>query len=152
MNNQKFIVGLVVSAIVFGGGGYYFGTKKASAATTSFAGANGAYADRQGGAGAGGVAGARVARTGGGFSGGEVINIDTQSITVKTQDGSSKVVFYSPTTQISMMAAGTITDVSAGKNIMVTGNANPDGSITAESIQLRPEGFARQNNGAPVVQ
>src|SRR3989338_658824 len=146
MNNQKFIVGLVVSAIVFGGGGYYFGTKKASAATTSFAGANGAYADRQGGA------GARVARTGGGFSGGEVINIDTQSITVKTQDGSSKVVFYSPTTQISMMAAGTITDVSAGKNIMVTGNANPDGSITAESIQLRPEGFARQNNGAPVVQ
>lgn len=127
---------MVLCAIAFGGGGYYFGTKKRQSAAT--------VTNTMGGGRQGGQGGGRGSRMGGGFSGGEIISIDAESITVKGQDGSSKIVIYSPATPISKMASGTMSDLITGKSIMVNGKANPDGSITAETIQLRPEGISRQ--------
>lgn len=70
---------------------------------------------------------------------GEIIAKDDTSITVKLRDGGSKIIFYSSTSEIGKFTDGTIEDLIIGKNITVNGKANPDGSITAQSIQIRPK-------------
>ena len=93
-----------------------------------------------------GIAGPNGALTGsrrmgqnGSFIGGEILNGDDQSITVKLQDGGSKIVFLSASTKIVKTTDGTNDDLAAGKNVMINGTANSDGRLTAVNIQLRPE-------------
>ena len=77
-------------------------------------------------------------RVGAGFLSGEVIAKDEKSLTLKLPDGSTKIVFFSSSTQISKMTEGSIGDVEIGKEIMVSGEQNSDGSYTAKTIQLSP--------------
>lgn len=83
----------------------------------------------------GGVGGGQ--RSGGGFTAGEIISKDDNSVTVKLQDGGSKIIFFSDSTSISNMTNGTKTDLEVGKQITVNGSINSDGSVTAQSVQLR---------------
>ena len=75
----------------------------------------------------------------GNFAGGEVISKDDKSLTVKLRDGSSKIVFISGSTEVLKFATGTIADLSIGEQVTVSGSANTDGSITAQSVQVRPQ-------------
>ncbi len=74
--------------------------------------------------------------TGAGFLKGEVIDKDEQSLTLKMMDGSSMVIFFSGSTEISKTAEGLINDIEIGKQITVSGDQNSDGSYTAKTIQL----------------
>lgn len=84
----------------------------------------------------------------GGFTGGEVIAKDGTSIIVKLRDprqststdaqGGSKIVFVSSSTAVMKSVEGSLSDVAVGEQVTVSGSANPDGSITAQSIQIRP--------------
>jgi len=76
--------------------------------------------------------------TGTNFLTGEVINKDEQSLTLKMPDGGSKIIFFSTSTEISKTTEGLIEDIEIGKQIMVSGDQNPDGSYTAKTIQLSP--------------
>ena len=94
-------------------------------------GGQGGQARRQGGAlGMGGQ--------GGGFTNGNIIAKDEKSITVKDRSGSSKIVYIAGSTTVGKTAAGSVSDLAVGESVMVTGTASPDGSVAAESIQIRP--------------
>jgi hypothetical protein len=67
---------------------------------------------------------------------GEVIAKDEKSITVKLSDGGSRIVFYTDKTPVTKSAGASITDVAVGEQVQVTGSANPDGSVSAQSIRL----------------
>ena len=138
---SKFIP-IIAVALIVGAGAFYGGMKYAGNKTA---------ADRQqrmqqfgGNAG-----GARIRQSGGGqggFAAGEILSKDDKSVTVKLQDarlpdwqGGSKIIFYSNATEVSKFIKGAISDLEAGKNVSVNGTANPDGSITAQTIQLRPQ-------------
>lgn len=75
----------------------------------------------------------------GGFTVGEVLSKDANSLVIKLSDGGSKIVFFSASTTVSKMADGSMEDVVQGTNIMITGSSNQDGSVTAKTLQLRPK-------------
>ncbi len=141
--NKKIIslVLLVIAggALFYGGMKYDQSKKTASRGASNFA--NLSPEERQARATAGGFAGmGRGGRAGGGtgFITGEVISKDDKSVTIKLNDGGSKIVFLSESTEITKSASGSINDLEVGKNISVNGVANSDGSVTAQTIQLRP--------------
>ena len=72
-----------------------------------------------------------------GFINGEILSADDQSVTIKLRDGGSKTVFYSASTSIGKMATGTAEDLIVGTSVMATGKTGTDGSLTAETIQIR---------------
>lgn len=94
--------------------------------------------------GSGGMRGAEIAA-------GEVIAKDETSVTVKLRDsraaaspdagsetGGSRIVFFTAETPITKSVSGSAADVAIGAQVFVNGTRNQDGSITADSIQIRP--------------
>jgi len=67
---------------------------------------------------------------------GEIIDRDETSITVKLPDGSSRIIFVGDSVQINKSAPGTKDDLAPGTQVFVIGSENPDGSLTATSIQI----------------
>ena len=151
MSNKYIAIGIILLVIV-GGGAFYGGTvyEKGSLSklgllrSASAQGANGAQRG-QGGAGftRGGAGGANNS---GNFVAGQITAKNDTSITVQGKDGSSKIVFFSGSTSIGKAAQGTSSDLANGEQVVVTGQASPDGTVTAQNIQIRPAG---QQQGGP---
>lgn len=73
----------------------------------------------------------------GGAIDGSVISMDDKSMTVKMNDGSTKIVLLSGSTSYSNTVAAAKTDLKAGDSVAVFGTPNSDGSVTASDVQLR---------------
>ena len=85
---------------------------------------------------------------------GKIIAKDASSITVEmhaipkegtqgtstTTGTGSRIVFYTDKTTIAKTLDGTLTDLEIGKDVNIVGTPNPDGSVIAQSIQIRPNG------------
>lgn len=69
---------------------------------------------------------------------GEIISSDDKTITVKLQDGSSKIVLFSDKTSINKASEGSMEDLRTGVRVAAFGVENSDGSITATNIQINP--------------
>jgi hypothetical protein len=80
----------------------------------------------------------------GGDNSGEIILKDDISITIKLVSGGSKIIMLSESTKINKMAEGSLGDLEIGTNVTVQGTKNTDGSVTAQSIQIKP-GLNQQN-------
>lgn len=77
-------------------------------------------------------------RMGGRAVTGEILSQDEKSLTVKSADGSSKIVLLSETTTVNKATEGTKDDLKVGEQVVVFGTENTDGSVTAQNIQLNP--------------
>lgn len=124
----------IILVVVIGAGAFFGGMQYQKMQRPSFGG--GAFTG-QGGAGRRGGAGgqfgnARPVR-------GEIISSDSNSITVKMSDGSSKIVLLGSSTSITEATSAGKEALTTGKQVMVFGNQNPDGSVTAQNIQLNPQ-------------
>lgn len=139
---MKKILPIIITAVVVGGACFYGGLKYQQNVNTQTIAAQRAQRTAgldNFGTGTGQRNGTqRMAGGAGGFTGGQIISKDAQSITVKSSDGSSKIVFFSDTTKIMKSAESSSDDLVTGEQVTINGAANPDGSITAQTIQLRP--------------
>lgn len=71
---------------------------------------------------------------------GEILNMDEKTLTVKMQDGSSKIILLSDSTTYTKSDAGKREDLKDGAQVLVIGETNTDGSVTAQDIQLNKAG------------
>jgi hypothetical protein len=131
------IIALAVGAAAFFGGMQYQKSK-----TPIIAGFNNGSGNGRGGTGQGGNG--QFQRRGGNNQGirpvlGDIIATDDKSITVKLQDGSTKIVILSESTAINKADQAQKSDLKTGEKVMVLGPTNSDGSVTAQNIQLNPQ-------------
>lgn len=132
---MKKLIPIIIVLVIVGSGAFYGGMKYQQSKNSLD---NFSRQNFQSNAGTALRQGINIRGTGSGFLSGEVINKDDQSLTLKMTDGGSKIVFFSGSTEISKTAEGTASDVEIGKQIMVSGVQNSDGSYTAKTIQLSP--------------
>lgn len=130
MKNKNIVI-MILVLIIVAGGAFLAGTKYQQSKAPSSRQFNGT-GSRNGG------------QNGVGFRpvSGQIINADDKSITVKLQDGSSRIVILSAKTTINKAAEATKADLKTGETVLVVGQQNTDGSVTAQNIQLNP-GFGR---------
>jgi hypothetical protein len=67
---------------------------------------------------------------------GQITSLDKSTITIKTQDGSSKIVVYSSSTKVNKTSEGSMSDLKVGDQIMTIGSTASDGTVTAQSISV----------------
>lgn len=125
--NKKLLITAITVLILGGGVGFYGGMKyqQSKTPTRQF----GNFAGRNGSGG-----------TNNAFRpvNGQILSAGDNSITVKIQDGSSKIIILTDKTQINKAAQGTVIDLQVGATVAVFGQFNSDGSVTAQSVQLNP--------------
>ena len=144
MNQNKILSIIIIIAAVVSGGSFYAGVKYGQSKNSAIIRGTGESFNFSGnGTGAGSrVVGQRTTRgagnSNGGIAVGEIISKDDKSITIKLRDGGSKIIFLSNSTSVMKTVDGSATDLEVSEQITALGSPNPDGSITAQSIQIRP--------------
>jgi len=136
----------IIVAVIFGAVGFFGGMKyqQARRSTVFRQFGNGQFRNTVG------VNGQQTGGTRQGFRlvNGEIIAADSKSITVKLQDGSSRIVLVSDQTSINKAETATMSDLKTGEKVAVFGTENSDGSVTAQNIQLNPI-LRNMNGGTP---
>jgi cytochrome c-type biogenesis protein CcmE len=122
------IVGAIIIAVAFFFIGHAAGNKKPK----GFAGPGMAYQGQMGARGG-------MMRGGGGAMG-TILSMDSTSLTLSIKDGGSKIVLLTDATPVMKTSPGSRSDLKTGESVMVTGTTNQDGSISAQSISIRPAG------------
>ncbi len=138
MNKKQMWVTIAV-VIIAAAGGYFVGAAHGASASM---GTKGAYAAGNGGR----TRGAAGMGANGGFTTGQILSMDDKSLTIQMRNGNSQVVFYSPSVTVAKTVSGSIKDIVVGAQVMIAGTANTDGSLTAQSVQIRPADMT--NGGA----
>lgn len=121
------VIAVVVGALGFFGGMQYQKGKGGTFTRGQF---------QNGAARLSGAPGRNGALLGGRPVSGEITGIEDKTITVKTQDGSSKIVIYSDSTKVNKTSEGSREDLKTGEQIMVIGTEGTDGTVTAQSISI----------------
>ena len=140
---KKILLSVIATAVIVGGGAFFGGMQYAKSQTPDMGDLASRFGDfdpSQRSGMSGGMGGFARSQAGGGFVSGEILSVDAESMTIKLPDGGSKLVFFSEVSKINKMTEGSSADLTTGTTITVTGTSNDDGSVTASTIQILPEG------------
>ncbi len=162
MNRTLRIVLSILAVLIIAGGSFFGGTlygKKQAQATFATAPQRGAFEE---GAFPGGTAqrngqgGALRGAQSGGMLLGQIQEIGDGVMVVTDPNGKQTQVKVTDTTLIEKQASVSLTDLTVGDTVMVSGSKADDGSITARSVQAGvsgrfspPDGSAPMGTGAP---
>ena len=119
----------IIVAIVVGGAAFFGGMQYQKSQRGNFAGAE--FRNRNGG-----PDGSQDRFGNNRPVSGEVLSVDDNSMTVKMQDGSSKIVILSDQTTINKASTGAKSDLKTGERVTAFGTANSDGSVTAQNVSI----------------
>src|ERR1700733_254633 len=128
----KYIIGAVLVAALFFYAGVKYTESKApvSAAGRTTASTSAGFAGRTG----------RGATAGSSFTTGTIVKVESGDIVITPSGATgSEVVLVGTSTPVMQTVAGSLSDLAAGQTVMVSGTSNSDGSLSATSIQLRPQ-------------
>lgn len=130
---NNLIMMVVIAVLVALVAGFFSGIKFQESKVSNRDANGGQFQNRRGG-------GNGQGRLGNGFRPvmGEILSMDDKSITVKMQDGSSKIVLLPDSVTISKTDTAAKSDLKVGEKVGVFGTDNSDGSVTAQNIQLNP--------------
>ena len=140
----QIVAGVIVALALFGGG-YAFGSSKTPPASTT-ASAGTAAASGRGGQGAGGAAGNAAANRG--LTNGQIIAVNSDSITVQVRTGGQNGASPTVTTQLVLVGTGTrvvktaetdvkLSDLKVGDQVTVAGTPDAaSGTVSATAIVL----------------
>lgn len=85
----------------------------------------------------GGPLGARV--DGQTVTGGEILSLSDNNLTIKLSDGGSKIIYFATSTEMWRQIAVQLSDFKIGESITANGIENDAGALEADIIQLRPK-------------
>jgi hypothetical protein len=133
---KNHLIKIIILVIIVGGLGFYGGMQYQKSQVGSFAQGQGGSRQRMMGQGQGqGAVGQgqnfRPVR-------GDILSIDNSTMTVKLQDGSSKIIVLSASATYMKEVSSTKNDLKTGDTVAVVGTSNSDGSVTAQNIQINP--------------
>ncbi|GAB2808366.1 DUF5666 domain-containing protein [Lentzea nigeriaca] len=69
---------------------------------------------------------------------GTIDHVDGTTVYVKTQNGQVIKVSTSDSTKVQITSDGKLTDLKAGQQVVVQGQAGSDGTVTAQTLTQRP--------------
>jgi hypothetical protein len=131
---NKAVIKIVAVALIVGGAGFWGGMSYQAGKVP----VRGSGNFTQGAGGQGGFRGGAAGASGGGVVAGSILSKDAASLTIGLRQGGSKIVFYDNRSDVEKTVSGSAGDLIVGTNVVVTGTSNSDGSVTAQSIQIRP--------------
>ena len=152
------VLGVLVVLVVAGGsfyGGMVYGKNQAEPAFPvageggEFPGIGGQFGQRPGGQ--VGAEGRQLLREQGGMLFGEIQSIGSGELTVTDPNGEQITVYVASTTLIQKQAEVTLADLEEGETVVISGNRDDDGNITARSLQVSSGGgfFGQPGGAAP---
>lgn len=144
---MKKMILMIVCALVLVGGGFWGGMTYQKQKTTSNTVGTRDGAPPSGTSGGRGTfpsgstppSGGQGGPGGGNGASGEIISISDNSVTIKTSDGSTKIIYFTSSTKISKNTAGSTADLTVGTTIMANGTTNTDKSIASTTIMIQNE-------------
>lgn len=126
---------VAILVLVFVGAGFYGGMQYQKNQTSVIGGNGAGQLGQFGGHNGQGRGGNR----GAGFVSGDIIKQDASSITISLQAGGSKTVYLGASSTVGKFVEGAASDLQVGQRVMVNGTPNADGSVVAQTIQIRPQ-------------
>lgn len=132
----KIIIAVLITVFIAGYGGYWWGSRSITRPGLNQNGFSGRNSQ--------GMANRRVNS---GFATGDILAKDDKGLTIKLRNGGSQIILVAPSTEVSKMSQTDQSELQIGKSIVVTGKTNSDGSVTASSIQIRPNTPAPMGGG-----
>jgi len=77
---------------------------------------------------------------------GEITKIDDTSITIKTTDGSSKIILVSDSTAFNQSTSASKSDLKVGTQVRIDGTTDSNtGSVTGKTIEIDPARSGKDN-------
>jgi hypothetical protein len=132
---------IIIAVLLVGAGAFYGGMRFEQSKTANV---RNQYSRNV--SGAEGRGGQRFAQAGVRPVSGKIIHRDESSITVELQDGSSKIILVTDQSSINKTEAGSKADLKDGEEVVIFGQENSDGSITAQNIQIGTQFRGRTND------